>query len=382
MGSPAAGPAPAPESGPQCGASLHREARTGRRRPAGSTQASSLQAAVPAGPPDVVTPRSHSEPEAGRHRAPRTERRVTRGTRGTRPAWTRSLAPGPRGTSTPQGAPQRQAHSTDRREARGAGISPRPGAHRGRSLCLRRPRGLFHSRQESGGQGGPHTAGTPAHGSGAGAAGSDGQGDEAVVTLDAPLEDLGAGAQHALEAGPVQLHALEGPAGHHGGRPGPVQQQRDLPCGRQAGSGVGRPPGEKNRNPGRRGPTRGPPLTEVVGGPEAPHLHVLLVGGPALQDGGRALWRPSGHVRRAALDPPPTTPTYTELPVFPPAQRHPRGGDPGAHGPGGGRRVLEVGRPWSALKDWSASRAPGGREQVSGGHPPPDPKPGRLQAPA
>lgn len=68
--------------------------------------------------------------------------------------------------------------------------------------------------------------------------GSDGEGDEAVVALDVPLEDLGAGAQHTLEAGPVQLHALEGPPGHHGGRPGPVQQQRDLPWGRERASGL------------------------------------------------------------------------------------------------------------------------------------------------
>lgn len=60
---------------------------------------------------------------------------------------------------------------------------------------------------------------------------SDGEGDEAVVTLNVPLEDLGAGPQHALEAGPVQLHTLEGSPGHDGGRPGPVQQQCDLPWG-------------------------------------------------------------------------------------------------------------------------------------------------------
>lgn len=71
-----------------------------------------------------------------------------------------------------------------------------------------------------------------------GRAGSDGEGDEAVVALDVALEDLGAGAQHALETGPVQLHALEGTAGHHGGRPGPVQEQRDLPCGAEGGQGL------------------------------------------------------------------------------------------------------------------------------------------------
>lgn len=48
--------------------------------------------------------------------------------------------------------------------------------------------------------------------------GSDSERDEAVVALNVSLEDLGAGAQHALEARPVQLHALEGSPGHHGGR--------------------------------------------------------------------------------------------------------------------------------------------------------------------
>lgn len=83
----------------------------------------------------------------------------------------------------------------------------------------------------------------PAHRSwAAGLRGSDGEGDEAVVALDVPLEDLGAGAQHALKAGPVQLDTLEGPSGHHGGRPGPVQQQRDLPWGARGWSGA-RPTG-------------------------------------------------------------------------------------------------------------------------------------------
>lgn len=230
----------------------------------------------------------------------------------------------------------------------------------------------------------PQAAGPPAHaaaslartttpsreaGLGRRAAGSDGQRDEAVIALDVPLEDLGDGAQHALEAGPVQLDALEGPPGHHGGRPGPVQQQRDLPWGRGCGSGPrlhkatrptaglvrgGRSPRAGARlspSPECRGgggdvlararvtrtfgaascpgpvcagphrgslpaartggqwtplprahsrdprgtarlPREGTPLTEVVGGPEAAHLHVLLAQGPALQDGRRALWMP------------------------------------------------------------------------------------------
>lgn len=77
----------------------------------------------------------------------------------------------------------------------------------------------------------------------AGGGGSDGEGDEAVVALDVPLQDLGAGPQHALEAGPVQLHALERAPGHHGGRPRPVQQQRDLPCGRERVPSGARPGG-------------------------------------------------------------------------------------------------------------------------------------------
>lgn len=57
------------------------------------------------------------------------------------------------------------------------------------------------------------------------------EGDEAVVSLNVPLEDLGARPQHALEARPVQLDALERAPSDHGGRPGTVQQQGDLPCG-------------------------------------------------------------------------------------------------------------------------------------------------------
>lgn len=56
----------------------------------------------------------------------------------------------------------------------------------------------------------------------------DGERNEAVVSLNVSLEDLGAGAQHSLEAGPVQLHTLEGPTCHHRGCPGPVEQQGYL----------------------------------------------------------------------------------------------------------------------------------------------------------
>lgn len=54
------------------------------------------------------------------------------------------------------------------------------------------------------------------------------EGDEAVVSLDVPLEDLRARSQHTLEAGPVQLHALEWSASDYGGRPGAIQQQGDF----------------------------------------------------------------------------------------------------------------------------------------------------------
>lgn len=66
---------------------------------------------------------------------------------------------------------------------------------------------------------------------------SHGEGDEAVVPLDVPLEDLGARSQHALKADPVQLHAFERTPGDDGGCPGPVQQQGDLTCGAGRGGG-------------------------------------------------------------------------------------------------------------------------------------------------
>lgn len=62
--------------------------------------------------------------------------------------------------------------------------------------------------------------------------------DEAVVSLDVPLEDLWARSQHTFEAGPVQLHALERAASHYGGRPGTVQQQGDFTCGGRGGGQV------------------------------------------------------------------------------------------------------------------------------------------------
>jgi len=56
------------------------------------------------------------------------------------------------------------------------------------------------------------------------------KGDEAVVSLDVPLEDLWARPQHTLKAGPVQLHTLQRTPGDDSGCPGTVQQQGDFPC--------------------------------------------------------------------------------------------------------------------------------------------------------
>lgn len=308
----------------------------------------------------------------------------------------------PKGVGKDEGGPLRRAHGAERREGCGEGVRLPRGRGRERPVrpsFLKCPGDNFIPNVSLEGDS-PQAAGPPAHaaasparttapsreaGLGRRAAGSDGQRDEAVVALDVPLEDLGDGAQHALEAGPVQLDALEGPPGHHGGRPGPVQQQRDLPWGRGCGSGPrlhkatrptaglvrgGRSPRAGARlspSPECRGgggdvlararvtrtfgaasrpgpvctgphrgslpaartggqwtplprahsreprgtarlPREGTPLTEVVGGPEAAHLHVLLAQGPALQDGRRALWTPGGRVRgppRGALPGPP-----------------------------------------------------------------------------
>lgn len=60
----------------------------------------------------------------------------------------------------------------------------------------------------------------------------DSERDEAVVSLNVSLEDLGAGAEHSFEAGPVELHTLQGSACHHRRSPGPVEQQCYLAWGR------------------------------------------------------------------------------------------------------------------------------------------------------
>lgn len=61
---------------------------------------------------------------------------------------------------------------------------------------------------------------------------SDGQRDEAVVLLNVPLQDFRAFAEHAFEAGPVELDALEQTLGDHGCSARPIEQQRDLTCGK------------------------------------------------------------------------------------------------------------------------------------------------------
>ena len=80
-------------------------------------------------------------------------------------------------------------------------------------------------------------------------------------------------------------------AGAQDGQPGPSQASHAC-CGPLLS-----PLGPWDTGTPRR--VRPHPLTEVVRRPETPHLHVLLVGGPALEDGGCALQVPRGHVRAA-----------------------------------------------------------------------------------
>lgn len=63
---------------------------------------------------------------------------------------------------------------------------------------------------------------------------SDRQRDETVILLDVAFEDVRTRAQDALEARPVQLDALQGAAGDHGGGAGAVHQQSDLTCAKSA----------------------------------------------------------------------------------------------------------------------------------------------------
>lgn len=57
---------------------------------------------------------------------------------------------------------------------------------------------------------------------------SDRQRHETVVLLDVSLEDIWTRAENALESGSVQLHALQGATGHHGGGARAVHQERDF----------------------------------------------------------------------------------------------------------------------------------------------------------
>lgn len=128
-----------------------------------------------------------------------------------------------------------------------------------------------------------------------------------------------------MAPGLVLTHVLPSRDSRHPGqaarvprpRPGPPTAPADLTSG---------PPGApcNGRHPGRE---RTPQLTEVVGGPEAPHLHILLTGGPALEDGGSALQMPSRHVRvgrlgwggqrRGCPRPPPRGTARVPLPLAP-----------------------------------------------------------------
>lgn len=52
----------------------------------------------------------------------------------------------------------------------------------------------------------------------------DGERNETVVSLNVSLEDFRARTEHSFEAGPIQLHALQGSARHHRGSPRPIEQ--------------------------------------------------------------------------------------------------------------------------------------------------------------
>jgi hypothetical protein len=58
--------------------------------------------------------------------------------------------------------------------------------------------------------------------------GSDGQGHEAVVLLDVPLEDVWARAKDAFKPRPVQLNALQRAPGNHSGSPRTIHQQGNF----------------------------------------------------------------------------------------------------------------------------------------------------------
>lgn len=102
------------------------------------------------------------------------------------------------------------------------------------------------------------------------------------------------------------------------------------PQARTQGSGSAAPSSGPCREPRKlaRRMREGPSLTEVVGGPKAPDLHVLLVGGPALEDGGRALQMPRGHMRSPTRGLPmrgrcPNAPLAASLPRAPPKTESP-----------------------------------------------------------
>lgn len=62
---------------------------------------------------------------------------------------------------------------------------------------------------------------------------SDRQRHKAVVLLDVAFEDVWAGTQDTLKARPIELDALQGAAGNHGGGAGAVHQQSNLTWGKK-----------------------------------------------------------------------------------------------------------------------------------------------------
>lgn len=52
----------------------------------------------------------------------------------------------------------------------------------------------------------------------------DGERNETVVSLNVSLEDFRTRTEHSFEAGPIQLHALQGSACHHRSSSGTIEQ--------------------------------------------------------------------------------------------------------------------------------------------------------------
>lgn len=226
--------------------------------------------------------------------------------------------------------------------------------------------------------------------------------------------DRGAGQRGPQPTRGRSAESVPGVSGGRGGRARSGSSYSDVRCSVPSGPHRGSLPAARtggqwtplprahSREPRgtARLPQEGTPLTEVVGGPEAAHLHVLLAQGPALQDGRRALWTPGGRVRGPREGPCPD-----------PLMRPPEAKSPSSRswteavGCGGPPSPGPLRSPWRELGTCGQRRAvtgesaPGSRLTLAGPQgrgarrqpglgvthpraprPPPDPDRGRLRA--